>query len=750
MRQPSSRRPFRSVFLSSVIAVAATTAGLLVPAVAPLSAHAEEEADDLGPAAPAEHEFLQKTVRGETLPRHAYAVAAAQALAVQATGGAWALLGPSNIGGRVTSVALDPLHADTLYAAAASGGVWVSRDAGATFSPAWPADATQAIGAVATAPDGTVYAGTGEVNPGGGSLTYTGTGLYRSRDGGTTWEHIGLADSGAIGAITVDPANPQRIFVAAAGSLFNPGGERGVYGSTDGGATWTRILAGANDFTGATEVFLDPSNAQRLYAILWDHRREPDKRTYGGVGSGIFRSTNGGATWQRLGNGLPPASADVGRIGLGVSASDPRRLYAIVNQTSGFFEGFYGSTDGGDRWTRLPTTENLANSQSSYGWWFSKVWVDPTDARHVHVAGIGLLTTRNGGNSWAYEEEAIHADQHALVWDPRSPGRVYLGNDGGMYRSDANGDGKWVKATYQPWNQFYSAAITEQDTSRVSGGTQDNGSLRSWGREGPFNEYFGGDGEENLINPLDKNVVYACYQYGNCAMSTNGGDRMTAIGATTKNRANWFTPLQFDPTDPRVMYYGGNRLNRSTDGGRTWTAISPDLTGGPSRDNYPFGTITTVAPATDGRTVYVGTDDGRVWVTRDLGQTWTLLLSDQPWVTRIAVSPTGAGTAWVTLSGYRAGSPLPHVLRTADYGASWTDLTGNLPQAPVNDVVLGDGTTLYVATDQSVFVSPAGDGQWLRLGAALPLVPVDDLEYDASHRRLLAATFGRGFYQLGV
>ncbi|MFL6130179.1 MAG: WD40/YVTN/BNR-like repeat-containing protein, partial [Mycobacteriales bacterium] len=337
-----------------------------------------------------------------------------------------------------------------------------------------------------------------------------------------------------------------------------------------------------------------------------------------------------------------------------------------------------------------------------------------------------------------------------MAWDPRHQDRVYLGNDGGMYRSDANGDRAWVKATYQPWNQFYSAAITPQDTSRVSGGAQDNGSLRSWGSREGFNEYYGGDGEENLINPLDENLVYACYQYGNCAASTDGGKTMRSIGATTKNRANWFTPVQFDPTDPQVMYYGGNRLNRSTDGGRSWTAISPDLTGGPSRDSYPFGTITTVAAATDGRTVYVGTDDGRVWVTRDLGQTWTLLLSGQPWVTRIAVSPAGAGTAWVTLSGYRSGSTLPHVLGTRDYGGSWTDLTGNLPQAPVNDIVLGDGSTLYVATDQSVFASPAGDGQWLRLGTGLPVVPVNDIEYDASHRRLVAATFGRSFYQLGV
>jgi len=753
MRQVSRCRlegSTRAVLAATLIAVGGTTAVSVVPAVGQWPVYAAEEGPDDGPAAPAEHEFRQKTVDGQTLPRHAYAIAAAQAAEISSTGDTWQPLGPTNIGGRVTSLALDPTHADTVYAAAASGGLWVSRDAGATFGPAWPADATQAIGAVATGADGAVYAGTGEVNPGGGSLTYTGTGVYRSRDGGQTWQQLGLADSGAVGAIRVDPADPQRIFVAAAGSLFNPGGERGVYRSTDGGLSWTRVLAGASEFTGATEVFLDPHNSQRLYAVLWDHRREPDKRTYGGVGSGIFRSEDGGTTWERLGNGLPAAGPDVGRIGLGIAESDPRQMYAIVNQTSGHFAGFYGSTDGGDSWARLPDNENLAKSQSSYGWWFGKVWVDPTDARHVHVAGIALLTTRNAGRSWTLEEDAIHADQHAMEWDRSHGERVYLGNDGGVYRSDAAGDRGWVPATYQPWTQLYSGAITSQDTSRVSGGTQDNGSLRSWGKKGPFNVYFGGDGEENLISPLDENVVYACYQYGNCAWSTNGGDKMTPFGPTVKARANWFTPVQFDPGDPQIMYYGGNRLNRSTDGGRTWTAVSPDLTGGPSRDNYPFGTITTVAPASDGQTVYVGTDDGRVWVTTDLGATWTMLLSGQPWVTRIAVSPTSPGTAWVTLSGYRSGSPLPHVLHTTDFGASWADLTGNLPQAPVNDVVLGAGAALYVATDQAVFVSPAGDGQWLRLGTGLPVVPVDDIEYDASHRRLVAATFGRGFYQLTV
>ncbi|SCG41827.1 VPS10 domain-containing protein [Micromonospora coxensis] len=705
-----------------------------------------------GPSAPAEYRYLQKTVRGEALPRHAYDTAAKAGARLPAVGGRWTSVGPTNIGGRITSLALDPHRPDTVYAAAASGGIWVSRDAGNRFEPAWPDGWTQAMGAVATGPDGTLYAGTGEVNPGGGSITYEGTGLYASRDGGRTWRSLGLRDSGAIGAITVDPADPKRIFVAAAGSLYNGGGERGVYRSTDGGATWQRVLTGTNEFTGATEVLIDPRDADRLYAVLWDHRRTPDLRTYGGVGSGIYRSTDGGATWARLAGGLPAAGPEVGRIGLGQSASDPDRLYAIVNSTAGPFAGFYGSGDGGDTWARLPDTPELTTSQSTFGWWFGKVWVDPDEPQHVHVAGVPLLTTKDGGRTWTADSSSIHVDHHAMVWDRRYPQRVYLGNDGGTYRSDADGDGGWVKATHEPYTQFYSVAITPQDVSRISGGTQDNGSLRSWG--GPaFNEYLGGDGEENLIDPTDKENVYACYQYGNCFFSTDGGETMTYFGnRVTAARRNWFTPVVFDPRDPAVMYYGANVLNRSTDGGRTWTAISGDLTGGPGRDPIytNYGTITTVAPAGDGRTVYVGTDDGRVWVTRDLGGSWQLLLSGQPWVTRVVVDPGRADRVYVTLSAYRSGSPQPYVLGSLDGGRHFHDLSGTLPKAPVNDLAIGKGLTLYVGTDQGVFVSPTGGGVWLRQGRGLPLVPVDDIEYDGTNHRLVAGTFGRGIYAVQV
>lgn len=732
--------------LLSLVLTAVTGAALLT---APASATPPPTPPDVyrpvrGPAAPAEYRYLQKALPGESIPRHAHDLAAAQARDLPAIGGRWRGVGPTNIGGRVVSLALDPNRTDTLYAAAASGGLWRSTDAGETFHSVWPDSRTQAMGAVATAPDGTLYAGTGEPNPGGGSITYEGTGLYRSRDGGRTWTSLGLRDSGAISAITIDPADPRRIYVAAAGSLYNGGGDRGVYRSDDSGSTWERILAGANEFTGATEIVVD---GDRLYAVLWDKRRRPDLRTYGGVGSGVFRSTDGGESWQRLGGGLPAAGSDVGRIGLGVAGD---RLYAIVNKASGPFEGFYASTDGGDNWTRTPDNQALTDSQSSFGWWFGKVWIDPRDTEHVHVAGVALLTTKDGGATWTADDTSMHVDHHAMMWDPRRPGRVYLGNDGGVYRSDSGGDGGWVKSRHQPYTQLYSAAISPQDTTRISGGSQDNGSLRSWGGE-KFNEYLGGDGEENLIDPTDVNKVFACYQYGNCFRSTDGGDTLTYFAdRTTYQRRNWFTPVVFDPRDPKVLYYGSEVVNRSTDGGETWQPISPDLSGGPGPDPVytNYGTITSIAPAGDGRTVYAGTDDGRVWVTRDLGATWMNLAEGRPWVTRVVVDPKNPNRVWTTHSGYRSGSALPHVYGSTDGGRHWRNLSGNLPAAPVNDLVVARGGILYVATDQGVFTSVTGGDRWLRLGRGMPQVPVDDIEYDAGHHRLVAATFGRGFYEL--
>lgn len=664
----------------------------------------------------------------------------------------WQFVGPTNIGGRILDIAVDPVTPNTIYVAAATGGVWKSTDQGAHFTSTWPLSNPQAIGALVIASNGTLFAGTGEANPGGGSITYGGSGIYRSTDSGATWQLTGLTNSGAIGRIAVDPTDPQHIFVAAAGDLFNPGAERGVYESTDGGSTWPLALAGDNATTGAVDLAIDPVNPNRVFAAMWDHLRQPNLRTYGGVGSGLFRSTDGGSSWQRLTNGLPAAAANIGRIGVALAASNPQRVYAIVIQTNGQFQGFYRSDDGGDSWTNLTPNSTISGAQATYGWWFGKVWVDPLNQAHVFVAGVTLCESQDSGVSFVSQANP-HADHHAMAWDLTVPGRVYLGNDGGTYRSDVNGsNNQWTKAISEPYTQFYSVDVSEQDASRVVGGAQDNGVLRSYGATA-WNMYVGGDGLEALIDPNDQNLVYGCSQYGQCVRSTNGGTPGTNFtGLTVSARRNWLTPLQFHPGDPAILYYAGNQVNRTTDHGVSWSVISPDLTGGPGPDpNYPFGTVTTVAGArTDSNRLMVGTDDGRLWFTTNLGTNWTQVTDpDVPetWVTRVVVDGVNANVGYATFSGFRSGVALPYVLKTTDGGTTWAGIVGNLPEAPVNDIVLVD-STLYVGTDVGVFLSADSGGTWLTAGVDLPHVPVTDLEYRAASNTLLAATFGRGIYAL--
>lgn len=672
-------------------------------------------------------------------------------------GGSWTSEGPTNIGGRVTGVAVDPTLPDTVYVAAASGGVWKSTDAGATYQPTWPASFPQATGAIAAASDGTVYVGTGEANPGGGSMTYEGDGIYKSTDHGASWQHVGLVSSATIGAIAVDPTNPQRVYVAAAGSLFRDGGDRGVYRSTDGGAHWTQVLAGTTPATGALDIQVDPTNPNRIYASMWDRRRTPELRIYAGVGSGLYRSTDGGTSWQRLSNVTSLAPGDtvgltsaptLGRIGIGVATTIPGRVYVITSSYGPFGSelGFYRSDDAGDSFAAA----TKANAGGDI-WWTGRVWVDPADGNHVFVPGVSLRVSTDGGTTWA-NTAGMHVDHHAMAWDPNVPGRVYEGNDGGAYRSDASGaTTTWVKGTVEPWTQFYSVAVSEQDPTRIAGGTQDNGSLRTWGAT-RWNSWGGGDGEQNLINPVNQDIGFNCSQFGSCRRTINGGSTFQSLRGRVADRYNWFAPLQFAADDPNVVYSGGDILNRSTDGGLNYAPISPDLTGGPGHDPvYPFGTLTTVGSSrTDPNEIVVGTDDGRVQVTADLGATWTVERAGRQWVTRAKVDPTDRDRIWVTLSGYRAGTGDGHVLVTENRGLTWKDVTGLLPNAPVNDVVIGPDGFVFVATDVGVFRGTPTGQAWFRVGTGLPLAAVTDIQYNAASGRLFAATFGRGVYSIPV
>ena len=693
-----------------------------------------------------------------------------QALAIAAESGNaevaaidWQEMGPSNMGGRVVDLAFDPTRGanGTLIAASAGGGVWAADADTLVFKSIWPNDLPQGIGALARASDGTLFVGTGEANPGGGSIVFGGNGVYRSRDGGATWEHIGLADSGAIGRMMVDPKNPKRLFVAATGDLFQPGGQRGVYRSTDGGDTWTLVLAGANDTTGAVDLAIDPQNPDNVYTTMWDHRREPDLRRYGGPGSGLYRSTNGGNTWTRGGTGFP--TGDLGRMGLAVSATAPNVVYAIVNTTAGPFQGFYKSVDFGATWVSTSPAGDPAGlvfSQSTFGWWFGRVWIDPVNPNHVFIAGVSLLSSVDGGVVFA-PHSGPHADQHAMVWDPTDPTRVFLGNDGGVYRSDNRGlvNVQWTAATNQPFMQAYTVDVSQQNPDRLVAGFQDNGCGRSWNASGVtstsgWTSYCGGDGEATIINPNNENNIFGCSQYGSCSRSTNGGNNSAGIGTTTSNRRNWTTPILFDPNSTNVMYYAGNRVNRSTTNGNAgWQVISPDLARTAGRDTaYPFGTAFTVAVSgSDPNTLWVGMDDGGVWRTRNLGGAWEKVTVEpslsETWVSEIVIDPADVDHVLVTYSGFRAGSDAAHVFETTDGGATWADISGNLPNSPVNDLLLL-GEQMVVGTDIGVFASSDGGQTWLGAGDGLPMVPVMDLAYQKATNTVVAGTFGRGLWRL--
>jgi photosystem II stability/assembly factor-like uncharacterized protein len=680
----------------------------------------------------------------------------------------WRFEGPTDIGGRVTDLALEPGRSGSVFVATAGGGVWHTTDGGKTFRPAWPRRLPQAVGSIAMSKDGTLYAGTGETNPGGGSITYGGDGMYRSSNDGRTWKHVGLGGSSAIARIVIDPLNPRRVYAAVSGNLYIPGGKRGLYVSNDRGDTWQRVLKPPNATTGACDIAIDPMNPNRIFVGMWDHIRKPSARTYTGVGSGLWLTTNRGQSWTHLGpaNGLLPDSNINGRIGVAVDPTNPKNVYMIyANDPFGAFEAFYTSMDGGQTWVAPPNAQgNLAASQSVYGWWFAHIWVDPWNPTHVFIAGLELYESTTSGQTFVPDVD-VHADQHAMAFDPKVKGLVYLGNDGGFYRSSQAGTpGSYVKATYEPWTQFDGLDVSEQDPSRISGGLQDNGSVRSWsdpskGTAG-WDSYYGGDGQQNLINPKNKDNIFACYQYGSCAVSTDGGKTMNEFDqGTVSDRHNYFTPMAFDPQNPSTVYYAGDYVNKSVDGGQTWVPVSTDLGDtDPGFELNPlyaahYGTVTTLAvSAKNGNLIWAGTDNGLLWKTTTGGPVWTKVTAPNlpnRWVSHVAIDPADDDTVYVTYSGFREGVHTAYVYRTRDGGSHWTNISANLPQAPVNDLAV-IGHSLYAATDVGVFTAQAQHVRWHVIGRGLPNAAVTHLRYVATNGRLYVSTFGRCVWSLQI
>lgn len=711
---------------------------------------------------PSDWFFMQRAYPFGQVPLEKYYEAIDQTkriktLSKSSTTNPWVLLGPTNIGGRVSDIEMSHTSFDTIYAGIASGGVFKSIDGGINWLPIFDETYTLSIGDLVVDPTNPniIYVGTGEVNGGGGSVTYGGNGVYKSTDGGSTWNHLGLEATEYISRIVVNPLNPQIIFLGAMGKLFGKNSERGLYRSTDGGATWENKLF-ISDSTGCIDVAINPSHPDTIFAAMWERIRRPDRRSYGGPTCGIYRSTDGGDTWIELTNGIPNNSPSVGRIGISISVSSPNIIYAIYADNIGYFAGVYKSTNNGDSWTRT-NDGALGSLFSSYGWWFGNIRVNPGIPNNVFVLGLDVYKTQDGGNSWSYSSSGMHVDQHGMYIHPANPNFIIAGNDGGVYKSTTAGV-SWTFITSMPITQFYTCDVDFQYPNRYYGGTQDNGTNRTLtGTPNSWQQIYGGDGFYVLVDPSDNNFIYAESQYGGFGRSTDGGNNFNygLNGVSGSDRFNWSTPFIIDPTNPVILYLGTHRLYKTTNRAVSWTPISPDLTNGPPTGNQVYGTITTIASApSDINVVYVGTDDGNVQVTLDGGANWTKISNPLPvrWVTRVAVDPNDAMIAYVTLSGYRYDEYLPHVFRTTDAGANWQSISSNLPDAPVNDIIVDPDSTrrLFVATDVGVFVTGSLGNNWNYLGENLPNSPITDLVLHNPTRTLIAATFGRSMYSIDL
>ena len=756
MTTSRSQRLRRFVFAASALG-GALMAGL---PHAPMPVRAPEEAMHY----PSDWFFAQRAFPASTIDHDAFRAAVRQARIERARlttsgGPIWEPAGPYNIGGRVTALAVAP-GGSTLYLGSANGGVFRSDDSGVNWTSLLDGEFTFSIGALALDPadPNTVYCGTGEANS--AVDTYDGSGLYRSVDGGASWSYLALEATRRIGRIAVDPSNSNRIFVAAMGTQFSTNADRGLYRSEDGGLNWTQVLF-VNDSTGCADVVINPAHPETVYCSTWERVRRPTYRRAFGPGCGIWRSIDSGTTWTRLQYGLPTPTDSVGRIGLAIAPSRPSTVYAqIITGSIGGYSGrgMYRTVDGGATWTRRDVS-GFTGIFGGFGWYFGDMAVDPVNSEKVYALGQLLGRSTDGGSMFGTIDGNAHVDHHAIWIDPANPDHIYLGNDGGFYSTQDAG-AFWTHAVTLDITQFYAGAIDPSNPARLMGGTQDNstpmttGSPTAWGYALDV-----GDGFYCAVDPTNPAVLFAewqnCCGGGGPRRSVNSGGSWTGpTGFSPSDRYNWSTPLVMNPLNHNVILVGSHRVYRSTNNGVSYATISGDLT-----TNTPslltYSTVTTLdISLADTSVYYVGTDDAKVWRSINRGGSWTQITTGLPqrWVTRVTADPVDPQVVYVALSGFSRDEHVPHVYRSADRGSTWTPIAGDLPDIPINDVVVDPADTqrLFVATDVGVYWTPNQGATWAPLGSGLPFTAVFDLTLHAPSRTLVAATHGRSQWKVDI
>lgn len=689
----------------------------------------------------------------------------------------WRLIGPHR-GGRVVAVAGDPLHTLTFYFGSTGGGVWKTTDAGLTWrnvSDGYLGSAS--VGAIAVAPSdpNVLYVGMGEATI-RGNVSF-GDGVYRSTDAGKSWRHMGLDATRHIGKVRVDPRDAERVYVAAFGHAFGPHEERGVYRSTDGGAAWERVLY-RDEHTGAVDLVIDPTNPRILYASLWQARRGPHYLSSGGPGSGLFRSADGGDTWEELTGrpGLP--SGLKGKLGVAVSPARPERVWALVEADGG--SGLYRSDNDGATWKLVSDYQEIRHRP----WYYMHIYADPQDPETVWVLNLRCWRSTDGGHSFM-AIDSPHVDNHDMWIDPQNPLRMINGSDGGGCIS-FNGGVSWSSIHNQPTAEMYHVTVDNQAPYRVYGPQQDNTGITipSFSTKGAITsaEWYepgGGECGYMAVHPDDPNIVYggsvsgAITRYDHRSQQVNDitvwPDNKTGYGdRDLKYRFQWTFPIVISPHDANTLYATGNHVFRSTDEGWTWESISPDLSrndpatmepsGGPiTLDNVStetYGTVFTFAESPVERgLLWAGSDDGLIHISRDDGGSWQdVSIPDLPeWslISIIEASPHDSGTAWVAATRYKHDDPAPYLFRTTDFGQNWTKIVAGIRDDDYTRVIREDPVRpdlLFAGTERGVYVSRDGGGLWQPLVGNLPVVPVHNLVIKESD--LVVATHGRSFWIL--
>jgi photosystem II stability/assembly factor-like uncharacterized protein len=712
-------------------------------------------------------------------------------------------IGPAVMGGRVSDIALDPRNPALFYVGLATGGLFKTGDNGVSFDPIFDKETAQSIGAIAIAPSDSdvLWVGTGEANDRNSSGW--GNGVYRSTDGGGTWQNVGLKESRTIARIIVHPTNPETAYVAAVGHLWADGGDRGLFKTTDGGKNWKPVLQGPAAQAarvGCGDVAFDPSNPEIVYAALYARQRAPWGFTFGAAFtggedvSGIFKSTNGGGTWKKLAGGLPPGT---GRIGLAVTPANPKIVMAVVQSDEGGngpltdihsrSGGVFRSEDGGEKWTRM-------SDYDPRPFYFSQIRIDPSNDQRVYLLGLALLVSDDGGKNFREDlSEKLHPDCHALAIQPgtmpapkppkpedknkppkpRVCQRLLVGNDGGVYQSYAAGKG-WEHLNRIPSGEFYRISLDDsQPAYRIAGGLQDNcnwvGPSAVPSKEGIRNSdwipFTGADGFYVLFDPADRDTLYGDNQGGavhrfNLRTGELRQFRPEPPEGQPHYRFHWNSPLVMSRHKTGVIYLGGNRVFRLTDRAEHYAVISPDLTqndpaktsaSGSGAENYGVVFSLAESPVKPGL-LWAGTDDGRLWVTDNDGGKWTELTANLPepargqWVSRIEPSAKDANVAYVAVNAYRVGDDRPMIVRTGDGGKTWQSVVGEgLPAYAPVEVIREDPVNprlLYAGTHFGLFASFDQGAHWMKLGD-LPAVRVDDLQIHPRTNDLVIATHGR-------